>query len=55
LLGINLTQPHLNDMDKVYATVVDRGIKMVGFSPDAAATAGRDLRGRVHCPSAAAG
>ncbi|MBQ6053424.1 MAG: hypothetical protein IJL30_09120 [Clostridia bacterium] len=28
---VNMTQPHLNDMEKIYRNTVDRGIKLVGF------------------------
>jgi len=48
LTAINLSQPWLNDMAHVYAQTVDRGIKLIGF--DAAAAAGRDLKGQVQCP-----
>lgn len=32
LTGINLSQPELNDMEKIYRCTVDRGIKLLGFS-----------------------
>ncbi len=32
LYGINMSQPELNDMDKIYRCTVDRGIKILGFS-----------------------
>lgn len=48
LHAINMSQPHLNDMDRVYAHTVDRGVKLVGFDRGAAQAAGRDLCGRVH-------
>lgn len=51
LTGINLSQPHLNDMETIYRHTIDAGIPLLGFAPDAAAGAKRDLRGRVHCPS----
>ncbi len=53
LTGVNLSQPHLNDMDAVFAETVDRGLVLIGLDPQAAATAGGrgvDLRGHVHCP-----
>jgi hypothetical protein len=50
LTGINMSQPHLNDMSRIYAHTVDRGIKLIGFDPQAAASARRDLKGQVHCP-----
>ncbi len=37
LTGINLSQPHLNDMEKIYRCTVDRGIKILAFSREWAA------------------
>ncbi len=53
LNAINLTQPELNDMEKVYRHTVDKGSKLLGLkreAADAALARGRDLRGQVHCP-----
>ena len=36
LTGINMSQPHLNDMEKIYRNTVDRGIKLLAFSRDRA-------------------
>jgi hypothetical protein len=52
LYAINLSQPHLNNMERIYAATVDRGINIIGFdraTAEATLAAGRDLRGRVHC------
>jgi hypothetical protein len=52
LYAINLSQPHLNDMEKVYRHTVDKGIKLLGLTREAAEAAlarGRDLSGQVHC------
>ncbi len=52
LTAVNLSQPHLNDMDAVFAQTVDRGLALLGLDPEAAATAGDagvNLRGRVQC------
>ncbi len=52
LHAINLSQPHLNDMEAVYRSTVDRGVNLIGLARDAAEAAlsgGRELRGRVHC------
>ncbi len=52
LHAINLSQPHLNDMEHVYRQTVDQDIKLLGLqreAADAALAAGRDLRGQVHC------
>ncbi|MBQ2725943.1 MAG: hypothetical protein IJF78_09565 [Clostridia bacterium] len=32
LTGINMSQPELNDMEKIYRCTVDRGIKLLAFS-----------------------
>lgn len=52
LTGIQLSQPHLNDMETIYANTVDRGIPLLNFdraTAESALAAGRDLHGRVHC------
>ena len=49
--AFNLSQPHLNNMEHVYQTTVDRGIvilNLAGKAAEAALAAGRDLHGRVH-------
>jgi hypothetical protein len=48
--GFNMSQPHLNDMEKVYASTVDRDVVLLALdrkAVDAALGAGRNLRGRV--------
>ncbi len=51
LYGINMSQPQLNDMEKIYRNTVDKGIKIIDFSR---AYAERDVirtggfKGRVH-------
>ena len=32
--GINMSQPHLNDMEKIYKATVDKGIKLLAFNAD---------------------
>lgn len=32
LTGINMSQPHLNDMEKIYRNTVDKGIPILGFN-----------------------
>ena len=49
LTAVNLSQPHLNDMETVYRSTVDRGIVLLNLDAAAAASAGRDLHGRVQC------
>jgi hypothetical protein len=49
LSAIAMSQPHLNDMERIFANTVDKGIKLIGFSLGACPAAeDRDLRGRVH-------
>jgi len=51
LSAINLSQPHLNDMEEIYRQTVDKGIQLVGFSreyAECALNAGRPLHGNVH-------
>ena len=31
LYGINMSQPHLNDMETIWRATVDRGISVIGF------------------------
>ena len=48
--GFNLSQPHLNDMEKVFRATVDRGIRIFSLPRVVAETAlaqGRPLRGLV--------
>ncbi len=45
LSAVNMSQPHLNDMEKIYRNTVDKGIKLVGFD---AAYAQRDLKRGFH-------
>ena len=50
LYSINMSQPHLNDMERIYQHTVDKGVTIIGFDSrhaDKALAAGRDLRGRV--------
>ncbi|MBQ2737696.1 MAG: hypothetical protein IJF38_03325 [Clostridia bacterium] len=35
LYGVNLSQPHLNDMDKIYSSVVGRGKKILALTKEA--------------------
>ncbi len=50
LQGVNLSQPHLNNMETIFRHTVDRGIRLLGLARDAAeqaVAAGRDLHGCV--------
>ncbi|MFH1730370.1 MAG: hypothetical protein ABIF82_01815, partial [Planctomycetota bacterium] len=50
--AIAMSQPGYNDMEAIYRSTVDRGIKLIGLQRDAALAAqvaGRDLRGQAHC------
>jgi hypothetical protein len=51
LYAVNLSQPELNDMEKVFTFTVDRGIDLIGLSWPAVESAlarRRDLHCRVH-------
>ena len=51
LTGVNLSQPHLNDMEAIYRATIDRGIPLIGLDAAEARrahAAGRALRGLVH-------
>jgi len=47
LTAINLSQPHLNDMETIYTHTVDKGIKLIRLDRSHAENAGRDLKGQV--------
>ena len=52
LTGINMSQPELNDMERIYRCTVDKGIKLLGFSRDYAEKAlcrPGGLRHQIHC------
>lgn len=54
LTAIQMSQPHLNDMEVIYRNTVDKGIKLLNFdtqTAQAAIAAGRALRGQVQCPA----
>ncbi len=54
---INMSQPELNDMERIYAATIDRDILIVGMPPAEiarAGRAGRALHGRVHSGAALA-
>ncbi|MEI8196686.1 MAG: hypothetical protein WCI73_12380, partial [Phycisphaerae bacterium] len=51
LYAFNLSQPHLNNMETIYQSTIDRGIQLIGFTSlaayQSALAAGRNLHGRV--------
>jgi len=52
LHAFQISQPELNDMEKIFCHTVDKGIKLLGLKREAAGAAlarGRDLRSQVHC------
>jgi hypothetical protein len=52
---INLSQPELNDMDKIYSSTIDRGIIIIGLAAEEilrASKQGRKLRGLVQSGAA---
>ena len=55
LSGVNMSQPELNDMEKIYAATIDQGKVIIGM-PEAeiarAGACGRPLRGRVQSGAA---
>jgi len=56
LTAIQLSQPHLNDMETIYRNTVDKGIALIGLDHAEAAralAAGRDLRRLVQTGGAA--
>lgn len=51
LFAINMSQPELNDMGKIFRNTVDKGIKIIGFSRESAETylsEGRDFHKNLH-------
>ncbi len=34
MYGVNMSQPHLNNMETIYRNTVDKGIKLLAFSPE---------------------
>jgi len=52
LHAINLSQPHLNDMESIYRHTVDKGISLIAFDrghAERAQASGRDFKGRTQC------
>jgi len=52
VFAINVTQPHLNDVETIFESTIDRGVQLLGFDRQIAEQAlgrGRNLRGNVHC------
>jgi hypothetical protein len=52
LHSIAMSQPEMNDMERIYQHTVDKGIALIGLQRQAAEAAlarGRLLHGRVHC------
>jgi len=50
--AFNITQPHLNDLEAIFQSTIDRGIQLIGFERQAAEQAlrqGRALGGNIHC------
>ena len=52
VFAVPMSQPELNDMEKIFKYTIDKGIKLLGFPVKAAEKAlasGRDLHANVHC------
>lgn len=50
--AVNVTQPHLNDIEAIFRNTIDKGIQLIGFDRQGAENAlkqGRNLQGNVHC------
>ncbi|MHC4871263.1 MAG: hypothetical protein ACYTFY_05415 [Planctomycetota bacterium] len=50
ICAVQLSQPHYNDMEKIYQQTIDTGVKLIMFSEETAReslTSGRDLKGQV--------
>ena len=50
LTAINMSQPHLNDMETIYTHTVDKGLKIIAFNnqwAQKAVDANRQLHGLV--------
>jgi hypothetical protein len=54
LYAIHVSQPQLNEMERVYRQTVDKGIRLLGLDRQTVDGARRPLRGRVHCDAPAA-
>ncbi len=48
LTAVNLSQPHLNDMDTILRHTIDRGLTIIGLDGQWVAQSPRDMHGRVH-------
>ena len=54
---VNLSEPEMNDMEKIYSNTIDKGLIIFGLlqsEVDRALAAGRDLHGRVSAGASAA-
>lgn len=49
LYAVNLSQPHLNDMEDILCHTVDKGIRILGYPWAMRPLERRRLRGLVHC------
>lgn len=52
LYAINLSQPHLNDMNVIYANTIEKDIRITGFDYATAKQAqkiGKRFNGKIHC------
>ena len=50
LSAVNMSQPHLNDMEKVYAATIDRGIHLALTVPERPEAEGHDVRNLLWLP-----
>ena len=52
LSAVTLSQPHLNDMEVIYANTIEKNIRLIGFDRATAQQAqkqGRKFNGKIHC------
>ena len=52
LHGINLSQPHCNDLNAIFENTIAKDLRIIGFPYDAAQReqkAGRRFNGKLHC------
>ena len=50
--GVHLSQPHLNDMNKVFGATVDKGVRLLALAPETAqeyAKKPHALKGMIYC------
>ncbi len=49
LSAVNISQPELNDMEKIFKYTIDKGIQLIGLNSEAVEKSTRNFHGQVHC------